>query len=132
MICSWFAALQQIQIVLFRYPQAPDPDGRPYLFYAVHESGKNKLRLALVLTSPGGSGRCGRWFLKVQDDFCRRLQEMCGACEVHITGSVQHVFEVARNTAEGGTGLIIAVGGDGTLSEVCPGLNCYAVAIASQ
>jgi Diacylglycerol kinase catalytic domain len=48
------------------------------------------------------------------------LEEMNGPCQVYFTENFQHISKLASKATEANTGLIIAVGGDGTLSGVGP------------
>eukprot|EP00884_Botryococcus_braunii_P005566 jgi/Botrbrau1/1500/Bobra.178_3s0053.1 len=77
---------------------------------------------AVIVNPTGGSGRCGRWFGSVEKELCSVLQDLTGTCHVYITENFQQVSNVARSASEAGTGLIIAVGGDGTLSGVVHGI----------
>ncbi|HEX3346406.1 MAG TPA: acylglycerol kinase family protein, partial [Polyangiaceae bacterium] len=68
----------------------------------------------LVIVNPrSGGGRAGRTFTEVRGVLERRL----GSLDVVLTTHSGHAIELAREAAVAGTGLVIAVGGDGTLHE---------------
>jgi YegS/Rv2252/BmrU family lipid kinase len=73
----------------------------------------------LVVVNPrSGGGRAGRTFGEMQPVIERRL----GAVDVSVTASPGHAIELARQAAQKGRKLIVAVGGDGTLHEVANGV----------
>jgi diacylglycerol kinase (ATP) len=73
----------------------------------------------LVIVNPrSGGGRAGRTFGEVRGVLERRL----GPIDVAFTAQPAHAIALAREAAENGTDLVIAVGGDGTLHEVANGV----------
>lgn len=73
----------------------------------------------LIIVNPrSGGGRAGRTFTEVRAVLERRL----GPLDVALTASPGHAIELARDAARGGTRLVVAVGGDGTLHEVANGV----------
>lgn len=73
----------------------------------------------LVIVNPrAGGGRAGRTFSQTRAVVERRL----GPVDAAATERPGHAVELARDAALGGRGLVIAVGGDGTLHEVANGV----------
>lgn len=73
----------------------------------------------LVVVNPrAGGGRAGeRWPV-----LAREVEAALGPCDVRFTGSVGDGRRLAADGAREGRGLVVAVGGDGTVSEVADGL----------
>jgi diacylglycerol kinase (ATP) len=73
----------------------------------------------LVVVNPrAGGGRAGRVFGEMKPILERAL----GAIDVTFTERGAHAIEIARDAANAGRELIVAVGGDGTLHEVANGV----------
>ena len=73
----------------------------------------------LVIVNPrSGGGRAGRTF----DDVRAVIERRLGPVDVAFTRQPAHAIALAREAAENGTALLIAVGGDGTLHEVANGV----------
>jgi diacylglycerol kinase (ATP) len=73
----------------------------------------------LVIVNPrAGGGLAGRTFSQVRAVVEGRL----GPVDAATTERPGHAIELARSAALGGCGLVIAVGGDGTLHEVANGV----------
>jgi YegS/Rv2252/BmrU family lipid kinase len=77
----------------------------------------NDRPLAIVNPYSGG-GRAGRTFSEVRAVLERRL----GSLDVAFTKEPGHAIALSREAAAGGTRLVLAVGGDGTLHEVANGV----------
>jgi diacylglycerol kinase (ATP) len=72
-----------------------------------------------VIVNPrSGGGRAGRAFSDVRALLERRL----GPVDVAFTKSVGHAIGLTRDAVQGGSKLVVAVGGDGTLHEVANGV----------
>jgi diacylglycerol kinase (ATP) len=84
--------------------RAPEPGARP--------------RPLVIVNPRSGGGRAGRTF----DDVKAVLERRLGPLDVAVTGRPAHAIALAREAAESGTDLVIAVGGDGTLHEVANGV----------
>ncbi len=73
----------------------------------------------LVIVNPrAGGGRAGRVFGEMKPIIERAL----GAVDVSFTERGAHAIDIARDASKAGRALIVAVGGDGTLHEVCNGV----------
>jgi len=74
-------------------------------------------RIAVIANPCAGGGRTGRLWPRIQ----RRLRSRLGNLTERFTESTGHATSIARELLEAGFDLIIAVGGDGTVSEVANG-----------
>jgi diacylglycerol kinase (ATP) len=73
----------------------------------------------LVIVNPAsGGGRTGRTATQVRAVLERRL----GPVDLAVTAFPAHAIDLARDAVRQGRGLIVAVGGDGTLHEVANGV----------
>ena len=72
----------------------------------------------LVVNPRSGGGATGRTFAAMRGTIERAL----GPCEVAMTERPGHGADLARDAAEAGHPLIVAVGGDGTIHEVVHGI----------
>lgn len=72
----------------------------------------------LIVNPASGGGKTGKVFGDLRGVIERRL----GRVECVFTEAVGHAISIAREGAEAGHELVIAVGGDGTLNEVAEGL----------
>lgn len=72
----------------------------------------------LVVNPASGGGKSGRVFPEVR----RVIERALGEIDVAMTERSEHASEIARRAAEEGRETIIAVGGDGTLSECIDGV----------
>jgi YegS/Rv2252/BmrU family lipid kinase len=72
----------------------------------------------LVLNPQSGGGKTGRTATQIRDTVARGL----GDVEMVLTERAGHGAELAREAAEAGHPLVIAVGGDGTIHEVANGI----------
>ncbi len=75
-------------------------------------------RVLLVVNPAAGSGRTGHVF----DDLRRPIERALGAVDVEFTRAPGHASAIAREAATAGRRRIVAVGGDGTFSEVAAGV----------
>jgi YegS/Rv2252/BmrU family lipid kinase len=74
---------------------------------------------ALVIANPkSGGGRAGRAIGQVRVALERRL----GVVDLAVTERPMHAIDLARDAAQRGRRLLVAVGGDGTLHEVANGV----------
>ena len=73
---------------------------------------------AAIVNPAAGNGRAGRAWPQL----AARLVARLGDLDVRLTDSPGHATRIARQLAESGFDLIIAVGGDGTISEVANGI----------
>jgi len=73
-----------------------------------------------VVNAKSGRGR-GNKVLKKLCDYCYRKGIPFSA---HITGACGHAIKLTQKLCESGAKTIIAVGGDGTFSEVLSGITC--------
>jgi diacylglycerol kinase (ATP) len=74
---------------------------------------------ALLIVNPrSGGGRAGAAFGELRPIILRTL----GTVDVELTRRSGHAIELARAAAAAGRGLVVAVGGDGTLHEVVNGV----------
>jgi YegS/Rv2252/BmrU family lipid kinase len=71
-----------------------------------------------IVNPRSGGGRAGRTWSRVRTVLERRI----GRVDDAVTASPAHAIELAREAAERGCPLVIAVGGDGTLHEVANGV----------
>jgi diacylglycerol kinase (ATP) len=72
-----------------------------------------------VIVNPrSGGGRAGRTVGQVRAVLERRL----GPVDLAVTERPTHAIDLARDAATKGHALLVAVGGDGTLHEVCNGV----------
>ncbi|MDP9000918.1 MAG: diacylglycerol kinase family lipid kinase [Myxococcota bacterium] len=78
----------------------------------------NASRPLVVVNPRSGGGRAGRTIHEVRAVLERRL----GPVDLEVTGRPNHAVELAHEAASRGRGLVIAVGGDGTLHEVANGV----------
>jgi YegS/Rv2252/BmrU family lipid kinase len=72
----------------------------------------------LIVNPTSAAGRTGRNF----DAIARLVRATVGDCEASFTEAMGHAVALARQAAESGRRLVVAVGGDGTASEVIDGL----------
>jgi YegS/Rv2252/BmrU family lipid kinase len=72
----------------------------------------------LVVNPASGGGKTGR----VLADLRRPIERALGTCEFELTQAPGHARELAREAAAQGRERIVAVGGDGTFSEVADGI----------
>jgi diacylglycerol kinase (ATP) len=72
----------------------------------------------LIVNPASAAGRTGRNF----DAIAQVVRTAMGEFETRFTEAVGHAAELARQAAEAGRRLVVAVGGDGTASEVIDGL----------
>ncbi len=72
----------------------------------------------LVVNPTSGGGRTGKTFPEMR----KAIERALGTCEVGETTRAGHAVELARAAAEKGHELIVAVGGDGTFSDVVDGV----------
>ncbi len=72
----------------------------------------------LVVNPRSGGGRTGRTFAALQPV----IEGAIGAVDVAMTERQGHAIAIAREAAAAGRELVIAVGGDGTFSEVVNGV----------
>lgn len=75
------------------------------------------MHFTFIVNPKAGRGRSGRAWPRLE----RRLAELGVDYSVHVTHSPGHAEELARTHA--GAGAVVAVGGDGTGSEVAAGLR---------
>ncbi len=71
----------------------------------------------VIVNPTSGNGRTGREWPHMQ----RCLAKSIGSFITHMTEHPQHAIELTREAIKSGAGRIIAIGGDGTLSEVVNG-----------
>ena len=74
-------------------------------------------RIAAIANPHAGKGRAGRLWPRIEQQLRSRL----GDVTVRFTDSAGHATSIARELLENGFDVIIAVGGDGTVSEVANG-----------
>ncbi|HEX7624668.1 MAG TPA: diacylglycerol kinase family protein [Anaeromyxobacteraceae bacterium] len=72
----------------------------------------------LIVNPASASGRTGRHF----DDIARAVRSAVGDFECSFTERRGHGVVLAREVSRAGANLVVAVGGDGTASEVVDGL----------
>jgi len=77
-----------------------------------------KRRGAVIVNPAASNGRAGRAWPEIAD----RLRARLGDLAVRLTDSPGHATRIAREVVESGFDLIVAVGGDGTISEVANGI----------
>jgi len=77
------------------------------------------VRPLLIVNPTSAAGRTGRQFAAIGD----AVRAVVGEFEARFTEAVGHATELARQAATGGRALVVAVGGDGTASEVIDGLQ---------
>jgi diacylglycerol kinase (ATP) len=73
----------------------------------------------LIVNPASAGGRTGRQFAAIAGV----VRSAVGEFEARFTDAVGHAAALARQAALGGHGLVVAVGGDGTASEVIDGLQ---------
>jgi YegS/Rv2252/BmrU family lipid kinase len=73
----------------------------------------------LIVNPSAGAGKTARKWPHIRD----LLHSIGLSFEHDLTEAPGHARELARYAAEGGYGLVVSVGGDGTLNEVVNGLN---------
>jgi YegS/Rv2252/BmrU family lipid kinase len=76
------------------------------------------MRPHLVLNPASAAGRTGRHV----DDIARAVRRAVGDFDLSFTKARGDGVALARDAARAGSGLVVAVGGDGTASEVVDGL----------
>jgi diacylglycerol kinase (ATP) len=74
-------------------------------------------RIAAIANPCAAGGRAGKLWPSIE----HRLRARLGEVTVRLTDSAGHATSIARELLEAGFDLIIAVGGDGTVSEVANG-----------
>lgn len=72
----------------------------------------------LVVNPQSGGGRTGRTFASMRT----AIDAALGEVDVAMTERRGHAIEIARDAAQKGRGLVVGVGGDGTLNEVVNGV----------
>ncbi len=77
-------------------------------------------RIAAIANPQAANGRVGRLWPELAERLRRRL----GDVTLRLTDSPGHATDIARELIESGFDVIIAVGGDGTISEVANGFLC--------
>ncbi len=77
----------------------------------------------VVIVNPTAGSRAPA----VSDEVCRLLASRSIAYRLEKTASAGHATELARTAVREGCSAIVAVGGDGTLSEIADGLTTHAV-----
>lgn len=75
-------------------------------------------KIAAIANPQAATGRAGRLLPQLAE----RLRARLGEVNLRVTDSPEHATQLARELVETGFDLIIAVGGDGTISEVANGL----------
>ena len=75
-------------------------------------------RAAMVVNPASANGHTARQWPEI----ARRAAALGIKADVRLTEGPGHAVELARDAADGGAPLVIAVGGDGTVSEVVNGL----------
>lgn len=75
--------------------------------------------IALIVNPAAGSGRS----MTTCDAVCQRLTERGIPYELHQTDHPTHATEIARDAAARGIETVIAIGGDGTVTETAAGLH---------
>ena len=79
-----------------------------------------KSEFARVIVNPAaGAGRTGREWPKIKDLFSGHGLRF----EHDITEAPGHAVELAKTAAEKGYGMVVSVGGDGTINEIVNGLH---------
>lgn len=74
--------------------------------------------IALIVNPTAGNGRSAA----TCDAVCQRLKERGIAYELHQTNHPTHATVIARDAASRGIDTVIAIGGDGTVTETAAGL----------
>ena len=74
--------------------------------------------IALIVNPAAGNGRS----MATCNAVCKRLEELGVAYELHKTTHPTHATEIAREAAMNGADTVIAIGGDGTVTETATGL----------
>ncbi len=77
------------------------------------------MRPFLIVNPASGGGRTGRQF----DRIARAVREVRGEFEAVFTSRRGEAVDLARQAVRGGERMVVAVGGDGTVSEVVDGLS---------
>jgi diacylglycerol kinase (ATP) len=75
-------------------------------------------RTAMIVNPASANGKTARRWPEI----ARRAQELGLDVDVRLTDEAGHAVELARSAASEGADLVVAVGGDGTVSEVVNGL----------
>lgn len=75
--------------------------------------------IALIVNPTAGNGRS----MATCDAVCKRLTERGIPYELHKTAHPTHATEIARKAAAQGIETVIAIGGDGTVTETAAGLH---------
>ena len=75
--------------------------------------------IALIVNPAAGNGRS----MATCDAVCKRLNERRIPYELHQTNRPTHATEIAREAALRGVDTVIAIGGDGTVTETAAGLH---------
>lgn len=78
----------------------------------------NATRAMLIANPVAGNNAYGR----VSDDLLRTLKDLGLDFDTAVTEYHEHAIELARGAANAGYGIVVAVGGDGTVYEVINGL----------
>src|SRR4051794_38901172 len=73
----------------------------------------------LVILNPGSGSYTARM---VHEALARHLNCADGPCDVHEATGREHLTELARAATEQGWEIVVACGGDGTVSAVANGL----------
>lgn len=75
--------------------------------------------IALIVNPAAGNGRS----MATCEAVCKRLGERGIAYELHQTDHPTHATEIAREASSRGVETVIAIGGDGTVTETAAGLH---------
>ncbi len=76
------------------------------------------MKPVLIVNPRSGGGKTG----KVWEEMRPAVERALGAAEILHTERSGHAIDLAREAAEAGAELVVAVGGDGTFNEVAGGL----------
>jgi len=75
--------------------------------------------IALIVNPAAGNGRS----MATCEAVCKRLKERSISYELHQTDHPTHATQIAREAAGRGIETVIAIGGDGTVTETAAGLH---------
>lgn len=75
------------------------------------------MKTVVVANPKSAGGKLGRDWPKIE----RSLRQRLGSVDVHLTKAPRHATELVRAALRQGADLIVAVGGDGTFTEVTDG-----------